>query len=186
VGSVGLVILGAVIGAAATGGIQTWIASRQRRLDRKIAARAILGDLFMTEGLIRGVLEHQQWPMAFDGARPLETWKEFRRPFATAVCGDEWVEVDRIFSRLHQVVLASTLGEASAEPARPLLTDLLAALPRAQEIAAQFAADSADESRRSRLCWRSAEIRLRRRPRRSALRARRSGRPHRPTPSPAT
>jgi hypothetical protein len=146
--SVALIILGGVIGAAATGGIQTWIASRQKRLDRKVAARAILGDLFMTESLIRGVLEYRQWPMAFDGSRPLETWKEIRRPFAAAVHGDEWAEADQGFGKLHQVVLASSLGDASAGPAKPLLADLLAMLSRAQEVVAQLAADSEGERRK--------------------------------------
>lgn len=156
-GSVGLIVLGAVIGAAATGGIQTWVAFRQRRLDRKVAARAILGDLFMTEALVRGVLEYRQWPMAFDGGRPLETWREFRSSFAAAVSAGEWAHVDRVFGKLHQVVLAATLGEASAEPARPLLTDLLAELSVAKEIASRFAADSDDERSRIEAILMSAE-----------------------------
>jgi len=143
--SIGLVVLGAVIGAAATGGVQAWIAARRRLLERKVAARAILGDLYMTEGLLRGVLDHQQWPVAFDSDRPLQTWKEFRGPFAAAVSGTEWAEVDRIFGALHQIALAATLGEQSVEPAGPMVGDLLARLPRAQEIVARFAADSETE-----------------------------------------
>jgi hypothetical protein len=41
-----------------------------------------------------------------------------------------------------------SLGQASGEPARPLLTDLLAELSVAKEIASRFAADSDDERSR--------------------------------------
>jgi hypothetical protein len=66
-GSFGIDRPGAVIGAAATGGTQALIAARQRRLDRQVAARAILGDLFRTEGLLLGVLDHGQWPLTASG-----------------------------------------------------------------------------------------------------------------------
>jgi hypothetical protein len=145
--SVGLVVLGAVIGAAATGGIQAWTGARQRRRERKVAARAILGDLFLTEGFLRGVLNYGQWPVAFDGDRPLVTWKEFRGPFAAAVSGAEWAQVDRVFGLLHQITLAVSVGDASVEPARPLIADLLIKLEAAQNIVARHAADSEDQQR---------------------------------------
>jgi hypothetical protein len=143
----GLIVLGAVFGAAATGGVQAWIAARERRLDRKVAARAILGDLFRTEGLLLGVLEYGQWPMAFDSQRPLDTWREFRGPFAAAVNGTEWLAIDGIFGELHQIALAATLGDQSAGPAEPLVRGLLRQLEGAQSIAASHAADSEAERR---------------------------------------
>lgn len=141
----GLIVLGAVLGAAATGGMQAWIAARQRRLDRKVAARAILGDLFRTEGLLSGVLECGQWPVAFDSQRPLDTWREFRSPFAAAVTGTEWFAVDQVFGELHQISLAATLGNESVGPAEPLVRGLLGQLKEAQNIAARHAANSEAE-----------------------------------------
>jgi hypothetical protein len=135
-GQFGLIVLGAVFGAAATGGAQAWMAAKQRRLDRKVAARAILGDLFRTEGLLLGVLEYEQWPMAFDSQRPLDTWREFRGLFAAAVSGTEWLVVDNVFGELHQVALAATLGDESVGPAEPLVRGLLLQLEEAQSIAA--------------------------------------------------
>jgi hypothetical protein len=146
-GQLGLIVLGAVFGAAATGGVQAWIAARQRRLDRMVAARAILGDLFRTEGLLLGILEYEQWPMAFDSQRPLETWQEFRGPFAADVNGAEWLAVDNVFGTLHQIALAASLGDESAGPAEPLVRGLLRQLERAQGIAASRAASSEAERR---------------------------------------
>lgn len=112
-----------------------------------MAARAILGDLFRTEGLLLGVLEYEQWPMAFDSQRPLDTWREFRGPFAAAVSGAEWLAVDNVFGELHQIALAATLGDESAGPAEPLVRGLLHQLEGAQSIAASHAANSDAERR---------------------------------------
>lgn len=144
---VGLIVLGAVLGAVATGGVQALNAAKQRRLDRRVAARAILGDLYRTEGLLLGVLEYGQWPVAFDSQRPLDTWREFRGPFAAAVSGTEWLAVDEIFGLLHQVALAATLGNESIAAAEPLVRGLLGQLKEAQNIAACQAATSEAERR---------------------------------------
>lgn len=144
---IGLIVIGAVIGAGATGGVQALITAKQRRLDRRVAARAILGDLYRTEGLLLGVLEYEQWPVAFDSQRPLETWTEFRGPFAAAVSGIEWLAVDEIFGLLHQVALAATLGNERVAPAEPLVRGLLSKLNEAQGIAARQAATSEAERR---------------------------------------
>ena len=142
-----LIVLGAVLGAGATGGVQALIAARQRRLDRQVAARAILGDLYRTEGLLLGVLDYGQWPVAFDSQRPLETWKEFRGSFAAAVTGTDWLAVDEVFGVLHQITLAATLGNESVQPAEPLVRGLLDQLEKAQNIAARHAATSEKEQR---------------------------------------
>jgi hypothetical protein len=80
--------------------------------------------------------------VAFDSQRPLETWREFRGPFAAAVTGTEWLAVDSIFGTLHQITLAATLGDESVGPAEPLVRGLLRQLEEAQEIAASHAANS--------------------------------------------
>jgi hypothetical protein len=61
-----LIVIGAVIGAAATGGVQAWDAWRTRRLRRMVAARVILGDLFVTEQMLELVLERKAWPDRVD------------------------------------------------------------------------------------------------------------------------
>src|SRR4051794_12429171 len=47
-----LVVLGGVVGALATGGIQWLDALRQRRVTRRVAARLILGDMYVLDGAI--------------------------------------------------------------------------------------------------------------------------------------
>ena len=75
---VSLVVLGAIIGAAATGGVQLRVARKQRLLQRKVAARAILGDLYVTEQMLELVLRRRRWPDRLDIGAPLDTWREFR------------------------------------------------------------------------------------------------------------
>ena len=142
---IGLIILGGVIGAAATGGVQVWIGKKQRLLDRKVAARVILGDLYLTEGLLQGVIEYRQWPLVLDISRPIETWREFRRSFAATVTVVEWIKVDSIFGVLHQISLGATLGEESVEAAMPMVEGLLKRIPEAQEIVRLHAVDSEAE-----------------------------------------
>ena len=141
----GLIILGAILGAAATGGVQTWIAARQRRFDRKVAAWAILGDLSRTEALLLGVLDYERWPEALDSQRPLNTWREFRGPFAASVSGAEWLAVDNVFGNLNQIALAAALGNESVLPAKSFIQGLLAQLEKAQEIVVAHAAVSENE-----------------------------------------
>jgi hypothetical protein len=121
------------------------MAHKQRLLDRKVAARAILGDLYLTEGLLLGVLKYQQWPMALDLARPLDTWQEFRGAFAASVTGTEWGEVDNVFRVLHQLALAASLGDDTIGPAQPMAEGLLSTVKKAQEIVGHHAADSEGE-----------------------------------------
>ena len=127
--------------------MQVWIGRKQLVLARKVAARVILGDLYLTEGLLKGVVEYKRWPLVLDIARPLNAWREFRGAFAAAVSAAEWVQVDSIFSVLHQISLGATLGDESVEAALPTVNGLLERIPAAQQIVASHAADSEAEQR---------------------------------------
>jgi hypothetical protein len=61
-----LIVLGAFVGALSTGGVQAWDAWRQQRLRRKVAARIILGDLYVSEAMFELVLQHDRWPDRLD------------------------------------------------------------------------------------------------------------------------
>jgi len=143
--SIALVVLGAVIGAFATGAVQLWAEHRRRAVERKVAARAILGDLFLAQGLAEGVAEWGRWPEGFESSKPLETWNQVRDSFAATVTGSEWAEVDRVYRLLLQISLAARIGNDSVPAARPLLTDLQERASTARVIASRHAADSAVE-----------------------------------------
>lgn len=138
---IGLVILGAIIGAAATGGIQTLIAKGQRKERRKVAARVILGDLYLTELFVKWVLNQQIWPPGLDIGRPLNTWKEFRADIAADVTPAEWVRVDNVYSLLHQIWLGVGVTERPEGEARALAETLLERVKPARQIVLACAAE---------------------------------------------
>jgi hypothetical protein len=145
-GAVALIVLGAIIGAVVTGGVQLLAERRQRAIDRKVAARAILGDLFLAQGLAEGVMEWSRWPEGFESARPLETWHQVRGSFGASVSGGEWAEVDRVYQLLLQISLAASIGNESVEAARPLLVELRDRA-RAARVIARVHAAATDEER---------------------------------------
>jgi hypothetical protein len=143
--AVALIGLGALIGALATGGVQFLAGRRQRKLDRKVAARVILGDLFLAQGLAEGVLEWGRWPEGFESSRPLETWHQVRGSFGASVTGREWAEVDRVYRLLLQISLAAGIGDESVEEAKPLLVELRDRAQAARAIARMHAGDCDSE-----------------------------------------
>jgi hypothetical protein len=87
----------------------------------------------------------RRWPERFDSSRPLDTWREFRAPFASSVTGEQWAEVDSVYGGLHQLALGAELGQASFEIAKPLVQSLLEKVRKAKRIVADHAADSQKE-----------------------------------------
>ena len=79
-----LVVFGAIVGALSTGGASLYAERRDRRLKRKVAARLILGDLYLAEGGADEVLRVGHWAN-IEWGDPVETWRESREPFAASV-----------------------------------------------------------------------------------------------------
>ncbi len=75
---------------------------RDRRLKRKVAARLILGDLYLAEGGADEVLRVGSWTN-IEWGDPIETWRESREPFAASVDAWEWTAVDNAFRILGRV-----------------------------------------------------------------------------------
>jgi hypothetical protein len=97
-----LVVFGAIVGALATGGVSFYATWRDRRLQRKVAARLILGDLYLAEGGADAVLRVGHWAN-IEWGDPIETWRESREPFAASVEAWEWTVVDNAFRILGRV-----------------------------------------------------------------------------------
>lgn len=106
-----LIVLGALIGAAATGGVQAWDAWRSRRLRRMVAARLVQGDLYITEAMLEIVLESRYWPDRLELDPPISTWRQFRADFAAGVKAWEWALVDSFYSSLHRTSLMVRRGQ---------------------------------------------------------------------------
>jgi hypothetical protein len=134
VGEAALVVLGAVVGALATGGVAAYVALLDRRVRRKVAARVVLGDPYVLEAATDVILEHDRWPDRLDLDAPLETWREQREPLAAAVEAWEWALVDGLFSNLHRTAPMARLGEQLTPADRTVLKSVQTMIPRAREI----------------------------------------------------
>lgn len=143
-----LIVIGAVIGAASTGGVQAWDAWRQRRLRRTVAARVILGDLYIVEAMLDAILKRRAWPDRLDLDPPLETWRQFRADFAAGVMAWEWAVVDSFFSSLHRTSLMVRVGEPCTQGDLAVATELLESARTARQSVVPHAVPSEKERRR--------------------------------------
>jgi hypothetical protein len=92
-------LLAVLVGATATGAVDTFTGWRLRKVERTVAARLILGDLL--EAAVDVVLDRRQWPDRYDFSAPVETWRETRDRFAARpVKAWEWTVVDGAYSNL--------------------------------------------------------------------------------------
>ncbi|MEA2494904.1 MAG: hypothetical protein QOJ29_2815 [Thermoleophilaceae bacterium] len=129
-----LLVLGAVVGALATGGVAAWGSRRQRCERRRVAARVILGDLYVLKAGLEVILEAGRWPDGIDLQAMIETWRGMREALASGVAACEWALVHGVFSTLHRVWLMVRLSETLSQNDRDILAELLRRIPRAQDV----------------------------------------------------
>jgi hypothetical protein len=141
-----LALLAALFGAIAAGGIDTVVSWRQRTLQRKVAARLILGDLYVLEAAIDVVLERRQWPDPgrFDFGAPVQTWRENREAFAAAVKAWEWAVVDGVYSNLARTAPMARPGERINETDAGVLASLKDAVVKARDVVVSHATTEAE------------------------------------------
>lgn len=142
-----LVVLGAVIGAAATGGVQSWDAWRTRRLRRMVAARVIQGDLYVAEAMLEIVFRSKRWPDRLDLDPPIATWRQHRADFAAGVKAWEWARVDSFYSSLYRTSLMVRIGEPCTEGDLVVVAELLEAAGSARQIVTPHAVPTERERR---------------------------------------
>ena len=140
-------LLGALIGAIATGVVQVWQAWQGRKLQRSVAARVILGDLFISEAMLDIVLKYERWPDRLDLDRPVATWGEFRADFAAGVKAWEWALVDSFYSGLHRASLMVRLGEPCTSGDLAVVAELRESAESARHVAAPHAVPKERERR---------------------------------------
>lgn len=142
-----LIVLGAVIGAAATGGVQSWAAWRTSRLRRMVAARVIQGDLYIAEAMLEMVLKFQRWPDRLDLDPPISTWRQYRADFAASVKAWEWAKVDSFYSSLHRTSLMVSRGEQCTDGDLAVAAELLEAARAARQVVTPHAVPTDRERR---------------------------------------
>lgn len=142
-----LIVIGAVIGAAATGGVQTWDAWCNRRLRRLVAARVVLGDLYITKAMLEIVLKHKTWPDRLDLDPPISTWRAFRADFAAGVKAWEWAKVDSFYSSLHRTSLMVRTGQPCTEGDLAVAAQLLEMAKEARKVVTPHAVPTERERR---------------------------------------
>lgn len=141
---VGLIVLGSVIGALATGGVGVYVEHRREGLARKVAARLILGDLFLLGAWAAYIAKRAEW-LDVDWKAPLETWRGSRDAFAASVEAWEWAVVDNAFRVLANVATKASYQEQPDSEALAELTRLDQSLPQAREIVLPHAADDREQ-----------------------------------------
>jgi hypothetical protein len=129
-----LVVLGAIVGAVATGGVGIYEARRGRRERRRVAARVVMGDLNVLDEGLAIVLERDSWPDRLDLPAIVETWREVRKDFAPGVKAWEWALVDGTFSNLHRLSLMVRLGESLSPNDRDVVESFVERIPRTLDI----------------------------------------------------
>ena len=137
-------MLGAIVGAAATGGATAWEIRARRKTGVRVAARLILGDLYVIEGLVDTVLKNQVWPDRIDARELVQrmsaTWTMQREAFAAGVEAWEWALVDGLYSNLERTIREHDPGEKCTDSDITSLEGIKAALPNARERALEHAA----------------------------------------------
>jgi hypothetical protein len=107
----------------------------------------ILGDLYVTDEMVRVVLKVGRWPDRADLDAPLTTWRESREDFAAQVDAVEWAIVDSAFSNLHRTSLMVRLGEPLDENDQRALEEFQPMIPRAREVALRHATSRDERDR---------------------------------------
>ena len=143
-------LIGIVAGAVATGAVQTWHRSRDRKLASKVAARLILGDLYVAEHAIGRIVEGGRWPMrnmpTFQ--RELETWGTHRQALAAGVDATDWT---RVAAAYHDLIDLPDIAEAGRVLTGEELRSLGAVRSRLAEAAATVANHATPKRERARV-----------------------------------
>lgn len=142
---VGLLLLGGLVtggGALLVARLET---KRATQTEIKVAARVILGDLYVMEGACEVLLSTKIWPDRMDlnasFTQMLESWAAERAAFARGARAAEWARVDGVYSNGSRTFRRADPGEQCSPNDLASLEALEQMLPRAKEIVLLRAAD---------------------------------------------
>jgi hypothetical protein len=141
-------LAGVVAGALANGGIQTVQYAQDRKRAAKVAARLILGDLYIAEHGAANMIKHGYWPpMGLDFDRELGTWNANREAFAAATDATDWTTVAVAYQDLEDLPAVATPGQPFTTREKTMLDAVRQRLAAAGEVAAKHAAPKRERSR---------------------------------------
>jgi hypothetical protein len=131
-------LVAALIGALATGGVRLVLDLLNVQRRRRVAARILMGDLYLLEQLIPHVLRIGRWPdWDPDVKAALGRWEEVRNDLATGPSAEQWGKVDRVYGQLARTEQRITTSTALIQDDRDVLDDLLEKIPDANLVLAK-------------------------------------------------
>ncbi len=92
-------LLGVIVGVLLGGGVQLFVAWRQRVWESRRAARLLFGDAWLAIVAIRSMANLGVWWRDESGPR-LDDWNRYREALAGAMDGPAWMTVDGAFHRV--------------------------------------------------------------------------------------
>jgi hypothetical protein len=140
VDDVALVLIGAAAGGVVTGILGLIDRWRQRRLQRRVGALLIMGDMVVVEAALELVETRRQWPHRYDFMDPVNTWRETRESFASAVEPWQWMLVDGAVSDLRRTAPMARPGQASTASDIEVVSNVKRSLAATQPIVMEHAA----------------------------------------------
>jgi hypothetical protein len=126
----------ALLGALITGLFQVMMWSSDRAARRRIAARSVIGDIYVTEAAFKLLLERDEW-FSFDFGPMLGTWVDHRDDLARAVSMADWAEVDAFYSNLARTSALAKPFEKPTDGDRTAAEAQVAYAERAQKVVAR-------------------------------------------------
>lgn len=110
-----IAVVGVLVGALATGGLQVAMRFWELRLAARVAARIVQGDAYVAGAAFQLLDESKEWfRLDFDPA--LRTWAEHRTDLAAILSSPDWARVGSFYSNLERsAAMAREPGEPATE-----------------------------------------------------------------------
>jgi hypothetical protein len=109
-------ILGVVAGSLTTGGVQAWIARRQRLVDARAAARVVWGALSDAVNILNQSQSEKYWTTGIDRLDDMiAVWSEQRITLGRVVDSYGYRVVDTAFSVLRDIEATTTQAQDPVE-----------------------------------------------------------------------
>lgn len=108
---------GAILGVLSGGGVQLFVAHRQRKADSRRAARLLFADLWIGSSAVRSLRDLEYW-WAEEVKPRLEDWYRYREALAGGMWGPDFQTVDGAFTRIAELERWRVAGMEPADMVR--------------------------------------------------------------------
>jgi hypothetical protein len=116
-------LAGVIAGSIVTGGVQSAIASFDRRRSSRIAARLLYMQLWWAKNAVNGLSAELAWNSRIDWERFVSSWIEHRVRLAQRLGTPDFLAVSTAFTCVEQLALfkSDDLANLAASPSAPAL-----------------------------------------------------------------